>query len=73
MSADPSQPKASGQTARDQRRAAALRENLRRRKSQARARFGQGIGPAQDTETAGGPETAGAPPVAQAPRRETEP
>ncbi len=38
MSADPGKANASKQDARDQRRAAALRENLRRRKSQARAR-----------------------------------
>ncbi len=38
MSADPGKPNASRQDVRDQRRAAALRENLRRRKSQARAR-----------------------------------
>ena len=38
MSADPGKPTLSKQEARDQRRAAALRENLRRRKSQARAR-----------------------------------
>ena len=75
MSADPSQPKAAGQAARDQRRAAALRENLRRRKSQARARSVKAIGAAEGPETAEAAtaETARTPAVAQAPRRETEP
>ena len=46
MNADSSQPKSTGQVARDQRRAAALRENLRRRKSQARARASEASGTA---------------------------
>ena len=64
MSADPGKPNASKQDARDQRRAAALRENLRRRKSQARARAAEGAGTPRMDEAA----TA-----TQAPRRETEP
>ncbi len=51
MSADPGKPNASRQDVRDQRRAAALRENLRRRKSQARARAAPRAAPraAEDT------------------------
>ena len=41
MSADPDPTKTDKQTARETRRAAALRENLRRRKCQARARAGE--------------------------------
>jgi hypothetical protein len=64
MSADPGKPNASKQDARDQRRAAALRENLRRRKSQARARAAEGAGIAR---------IDGKRKVAQSPPRESEP
>ena len=47
MSAEPGQASPSRQETRDERRAAALRENLRRRKSQARARASQGAGPGE--------------------------
>ena len=70
MNPDSSQPKPSGRVARDQRRAAALRENLRRRKSQARARAAQGT---ETAEVAGTAKTAGTRPMAQVPDRETEP
>jgi hypothetical protein len=61
MSADTGKPNASKQDARDQRRAAALRENLRRRKSQARARAAEGAG------------MDGKRKAAQSPPRESEP
>jgi hypothetical protein len=64
MSADPGKPNASKQDARDQRRAAALRENLHRRKSQARARAAEGAGPAG---------MDGKRKAAQSPPRESEP
>ncbi len=64
MSADTGKPNASKQDARDQRRAAALRENLRRRKSQARARAAEGAGMAG---------MAGKRKAAQSPPRESEP
>jgi hypothetical protein len=56
--------KASKQDARDQRRAAALRENLRRRKSQARARAAEGAEMARMDEKRK---------AAQSPPREAEP
>jgi hypothetical protein len=64
MSADPGKANASKQDARDQRRAAALRENLRRRKSQARARAAEGAGMAG---------MDGKRKAAQSPPRESEP
>ena len=67
MNADSSQPKPTGQVARDQRRAAALRENLRRRKSQARARASEASG----TDKMGADEGADAPSTGRA--RESEP
>ncbi len=57
-------PNASKQDARDQRRAAALRENLRRRKSQARARAAEGAEMAR---------MDGKRKAAQSPPREAEP
>ncbi len=65
MSTDPGSPKASKQDARDQRRAAALRENLRRRKSQARARAAEEAGMGGKRKAAQAPSTA--------PPRESEP
>jgi hypothetical protein len=67
MNADPGSPKTPKQTAREERRAAALRENLRRRKSQARARAAQTAGSAATTGTDG--EARGGPND----RRESEP
>jgi hypothetical protein len=64
MNADPGTAKAAKQAAREARRAAALRENLRRRKAQARART---------AEEAGSAGTEGEPEGAQTPRRESEP
>jgi hypothetical protein len=68
MSADTGKPNASKHDARDQRRAAALRENLRRRKSQARARAAEGAGMARMD---GMRKAAQAP--STAPPRESEP
>ncbi len=68
MSADPGTSKGAKQAARDRRRAAALRENLRRRKAQARARAVEGA--AEDAGPAGTEEEQGG---ARAPRRESEP
>ncbi len=68
MSTDPGSPKASKQDARDRRRAAALRENLRRRKSQARARAAEEAGMARK----GGKRKAAQAP-STAPARESEP
>ena len=64
MTADRGKPRAFKQDGRDRRRAAALRENLHRRKAQARARA------AEDAQMAGMPETET---VVSARRRETEP
>ena len=64
MSTERGKPRAFKQDGRDQRRAAALRENLRRRKAQARARMAEDAGMAGITET----ETA-----VSARTRETEP
>ncbi len=64
MSADPGTSKGSKQAARDRRRAAALRENLRRRKAQARARAAEGAGSAGTEGEQEGTRT---------PRRESEP
>jgi hypothetical protein len=68
MSADSGKPNASKQDARDQRRAAALRENLRRRKSQARARAAPRAADGTGMARVDGKQTA-----AQSPTRETEP
>ena len=54
MTTDSDTPRLSKQGARDQRRAAALRENLRRRKSQARARADSGRGTAAKPRTVRG-------------------
>jgi hypothetical protein len=70
MNADSSQPKSTGQVARDQRRAAALRENLRRRKSQARARRAR-ASEASGTDKMGAEQGADAPSTGRA--RESEP
>ena len=58
MSADPGKPTLSKQQAREERRAAALRENLRRRKSQARARAAPETAPGRSPEAQGTGGTA---------------
>jgi len=56
MPREPQDDKKSGAGRRDARLKAALRENLRRRKAQARGRTGAATSPARETEPKKGPD-----------------